>query len=254
MTITTTDETALSMPDDVPLEYLAGDFYHFQDLLTDREREQAALVREYFETEVRPIANGYWSRAEFPKQVIPELARLGLLGAFVPEVRQFPNSAVYRGWIALEMARVDASVSTFVGVQSGLAMGAVHIGGSPQQRAEWLPRMAAAETLVSFGLTEPLSGSDSARGLRTTARRDRNGWLLTGAKRWIGNATFADAVVILAKDEADGEVKGFLVPTSSPGFSATKIEDKIALRSLQNADIVLDGVRVPDDLRLPGFR
>jgi glutaryl-CoA dehydrogenase len=114
--------------------------------------------------------------------------------------------------------------------------------------------MARAETLVSFGLTEPLSGSDSARGLLTTARRDRNGWLLNGAKRWIGNATFADAVVILAKDEADGEVKGFLVPTSSPGFSATKIEDKIALRSLQNADIVLDGVRVSDDLRLPGFR
>ena len=253
MTITT-DETDLFTEENGPAEYLTGDFFHFQDLLTERELRQAGAVREYFETEVRPIADDYWSRAEFPMHVIPELARLGCLGAFIPEVRLFPNSAVYRGWMALEMARVDTSVSTFVGVQSGLAMGAVHVGGSPEQRAEWLPRMARAETLVSFGLTEPLSGSDSARGLLTTARRDRNGWLLNGAKRWIGNATFADAVVILAKDEADGEVKGFLVPTSSPGFSATKIEDKIALRSLQNADIVLDGVRVSDDLRLPGFR
>jgi glutaryl-CoA dehydrogenase len=254
MTITTADETDLSLSDGDTLDYLVGDFYHFQDLLTDREREQAALVREYFETEVRPIADRQWALAEFPKQVIPELARLGLLGAFVPEVRLFPNSAVYRGWVALEMARVDVSVSTFVGVQSGLAMGALQVGGSPEQRADWLPRMARGETLVSFGLTEPTSGSDSARGLRSTARRTGDGWVLNGAKRWIGNATFADAVVIFAKDEADGQVKGFLVPTDSPGFSATKIEDKIALRSLQNADIVLDGVRVSDDLRLPGFR
>ncbi|MCU1475030.1 acyl-CoA dehydrogenase family protein [Amnibacterium sp.] len=254
MTITTTDETALEDFGEVAVPYLVGDFYHFQDVLTPVERESAAKVREYFETEVAPIANDYWERAEFPKQVIPNLARLGCLGAFIPEVRRFENSAVYRGWMALEMGRVDASASTFVGVQSGLAMGAVDVGGSPEQRAEWLPKMATAEVIASFGLTEPFSGSDSARGLRTTARRDGDTWILNGAKRWIGNATFADIVVIFGKDEADGQVKGFLVDTTSEGFTATKIEGKIALRSVQNADITMTDVRVPESMRLPGIR
>jgi glutaryl-CoA dehydrogenase len=234
----------------VVLDHLAGDFYHFQDKLTDVERAAIGRVREYFETEVRPIANDYWERAEFPMQVIPRLAELGTLGPFVPEVRHFENSAVYRGWAALEMGRVDAGVATFVGVQSGLAMGAIDVGGSPEQRAEWLPKLADASVLAAFGLTEPYSGSDSARGLRTTARRERDTWVLNGAKRWIGNATFADIVVIMAKDEGDGQVKGFLVDTASPGFSASKIEGKVALRSVQNADIVLDGVRVPEERRL----
>ena len=254
MTITTTDETALDGAAGDRLPYLVGDFYHFQDLLTPVERESVAQVREYFETEVRPVANDHWNRAEFPMQIIPNLARLGLLGSFIPDVRRFPNSAVYRGWMALEMGRVDASASTFVGVQSGLAMGAVDVGGSPEQRAEWLPKMASAEVIASFGLTEPFSGSDSARGLRTTARREGDTWVLNGAKRWIGNATFADIVVIFAKDEADGQVKGFLVDTTTDGFSATKIENKIALRSVQNADITMTGVRVPESMRLPGIR
>jgi glutaryl-CoA dehydrogenase len=254
MTITTTDETALEDLGGEAVPYLVGDFYHFQDLLTAREREQAAKVREYFEAEVRPIADDCWERAEFPMQIIPELARLGCLGAFIPEIRRFPNSAVYRGWMALEMGRVDASASTFVGVQSGLAMGAVDVGGSPEQRAEWLPRMATAEVVASFGLTEPDSGSDSARGLRTTARREGDAWILNGAKRWIGNATFADIVVIFAKDAADGQVKGFLVDTTTSGFAATKIEGKIALRSVQNADITMADVRVPESMRLPGIR
>jgi glutaryl-CoA dehydrogenase len=254
MTITTTDETVLDEPAEDRLPYLVGDFYHFQDALTPVERQSVAQVREYFETEVRPIANDYWNRAEFPMQIIPNLARLGLLGAFIPDVRRFPNSAVYRGWMALEMGRVDASASTFVGVQSGLAMGAVDVGGSAEQRAEWLPKMASAEVIASFGLTEPFSGSDSARGLRTTARREGDTWVLNGAKRWIGNATFADVVVIFAKDEADGQVKGFLVDTATDGFAATKIENKIALRSVQNADITMTDVRVPESMRLPGIR
>jgi glutaryl-CoA dehydrogenase len=252
--VTLTDETGTVPAIEEPLGYLTGDFYHFQDLLSEDERAAIGRIREYFETEVRPIANDYWARAEFPKQVIPHLADLGLLGAFVPEVRHFENSAVYRGWVALEMARVDASCATFVGVQSGLAMGSIDVGGSPEQRAEWLPRMAKAEVIGAFGLTEPYSGSDSARGLRTTARREGDEWVLNGAKRWIGNATFADVVVVFAKDEADGQVKGFLVTAGTPGFSATKIEDKIALRSVQNADIVLEDVRVPESNRLPGIR
>lgn len=238
----------------VSLPYLVADFYHFQDRLTDREKEQVGRIRSWFEAEVEPIANGYWARAEFPMQVIPKLAELGTLGPMIPETRQFENSAVYRGWVALEMARVDASVSTFVGVQSGLVMNSIDVGGSPEQKATWLPRFADATTIGAFGLTEPLSGSDSARGLRTTARRDGDTWVLSGAKRWIGNATFADIVVIFAKDTDDGQVKGFLVDTTAPGFTATKIEDKIALRSVQNADITLDEVRVPESMRLPGIR
>jgi glutaryl-CoA dehydrogenase len=238
----------------VPSPQLAADFFGFQARLSPTEQEAALRIRSFLEAEVRPIADAYWARAEFPRQLIPSLARLGLFGAAIPGIRHFENSAVFRGWVAMEMARVDASVATFVGVQSGLAMGALHVGGSAEQRATWLPRMASGEVLGSFGLTEPLSGSDSARGLRTTAGREGDHWVLRGEKRWIGNATFADVVVVLAKDVADGQVKGFLVPTDSPGFTATKIEDKISLRSVQNADLVLDDVVVLEERRLPGIR
>jgi len=255
MTLTETTHLSTPEPQESPESpRLAADFFGFQGRLTAAEEEAALRVRAFMEAEVRPIANDYWSRAEFPRHIIPSLARLGLFGAFVPEVQHFENSAVYRGWVALELARVDAGVATFIGVQSGLAMGAVHVGGSPEQQADWLPRLASGEVVGAFGLTEPLSGSDSARGLRTTARREGEHWVLRGEKRWIGNATFADVVVVLAKDVSDGQVKGFLVSTDSPGFTATKIEDKISLRSVQNADLVLDDVVVPEERRLPGIR
>lgn len=233
---------------DTPL--LESDFYRFQEGLTPRERASLGQLRAYLEAEVRPIADQYWARAEFPVETIAPLAELGMYGPSIPLVRHFENSAVYRGWAALELGRIDAGVSTFIGVQSGLAMNSIAVGGSDEQQQEWLPRMARGEVVGAFGLTEPLSGSDSARGLRTTARRDGDTWVLDGEKRWIGNATFADVVVIWAKDVADEQVKGFLVTTDTPGFTATKIEDKIALRTVQNADIVLDGVRVPESRRL----
>jgi glutaryl-CoA dehydrogenase len=229
---------------------LESDFYRFQEQLTDQERDSLGRLREYLEREVAPIADEYWARAEFPKQVIAPLAELGMYGPGIPLVRQFENSAVYRGWAALELGRIDAGVSTFIGVQSGLAMNSIAVAGSDEQQQEWLPRMASGEVVGAFGLTEPLSGSDSARGLRTTARREGDTWVLNGSKRWIGNATFADVVVIWAKDVADNQVKGFLVTTDSPGWTATKIEDKIALRSVQNADIVMEDVRVPESRRL----
>jgi len=237
---TTTSTTAL----------LESDFYRFQEGLTEQERESLGRLRTYLESEVRPIADDYWARAEFPMQVIKPLSELGMYGPGVPLVRQFENSAVYRGWAALELGRVDASVATFIGVQSGLAMNSIAVAGSEEQQREWLPPMARGELIGAFGLTEPLSGSDSARGLRTTARREGDEWVLDGEKRWIGNATFADVVVIWAKDVADDQVKGFLVTTDTPGFTATKIEDKIALRGVQNADIVMQGVRVPESRRL----
>lgn len=229
---------------------LASDFYFVQDSLSDRENESVHDLRDYLEAEVSPIIDDYWERAEFPMQVIKPLAALGAYGPIWEESRQFENSARFRGWAALESGRVDASVSTFIGVQSGLAMGSIGVGGSPEQRAEWLPKLATGEMIAAFGLTEPLSGSDSAGGLRTTATRHGDSWTLNGAKRWIGNATFADVVVIWARDTADGQVKGFLVTTDTPGFTATKIEHKQALRAVQNADIVLTDVEVPEERRL----
>ncbi|QKJ18932.1 acyl-CoA dehydrogenase family protein [Microbacterium hominis] len=226
------------------------DFYRYRDLLTSDERLRLADLRAYLEREVAPIADEYWERAESPRQVFRPLADLGLYGAGFPEVAQFDNSALFRGWVSYEMARVDSSVATMAGVHSGLAMNAVAIGGSDEQRADLLPKMARGEIVGAFGLTEPFSGSDTARGIRTTARRDGDEWVLDGAKRWIGNATFADIVVIWARDVADSKVKGFLVTRGTPGFTATKIERKQSLRAVENADITLVDVRLPDSARL----
>ncbi|MFF1876101.1 acyl-CoA dehydrogenase family protein, partial [Kitasatospora herbaricolor] len=180
-------------------ETLASDFYGYENLLTDREKAFIADLRTYLESEVKPVVNEYWEKAEFPHQIIEGLHRTGTIGLGFPETAAFENSAVFRGWVALELARVDASVSTYVGVQNGLALGAIGVCGSDEQRAEWLPKLASGEVLGAFGLTEPLSGSDSAQGLRTIATRDGDNWVLNGSKRWIGNATFSDITVIWAK-------------------------------------------------------
>jgi len=235
---------------------LESDFYFFQDQLSDRENAKILEIRSYFETNVRPIANDYWARAEMPFQLVPGIAKLGVFGPeWQDEYSEY--SAVFRGWSGLEMARVDSSLTTFCGVQGGLAMGAFGVGGSDEQRAYWLPKLASAEVMGAFALTEPLSGSDTARGLKTTAERTGDTWTINGAKRWIGNATFADIVVVWARDVADDKVKGFIVRTDSPGFSATKIEDKQSLRIVQNADITLSNVTVAEEDRLQrinGFR
>lgn len=231
---------------------LTSDFYGFAQDLTEEERSSLAEIRDFMEQRVAPVIDEHWHSDTFPVQLIDGIAGLGVVGAGWPESARFANSAVYRGWVALEMSRVDASVSTFVGVQNGLVAGSIGVAGSSEQRAEWLPKLADCSVIGAFGLTEPLSGSDSAQGLRTVARRDGDEWVISGAKRWIGNATHADMVVIWAKDAEDDRVKGFIVPTGSPGFSATKIERKISLRMVQNADIVLDDVRVPESLRLQG--
>ncbi|MCJ1685819.1 MULTISPECIES: acyl-CoA dehydrogenase family protein [unclassified Rathayibacter] len=238
--------------DSTTFELLNADFYGFESRLTPAEKELLVGVRAFLEEQVRPIADEYWERAEFPRQLIPGIHATGVIGLSWPETRTIENSSVFRGWVALEFGRVDASIATYVGVQNGLVMGTVGVAGSEEQRAEWLPKLASGEVIGAFGLTEPHSGSDSAQGLRTTARREGDTWILDGEKRWIGNATFSDVTVIWAKDVADGQVKGFLVPTSTPGYRATAIARKQSLRTVQNADIVLEGVRVPESLRLQG--
>ena len=231
-------------------ENLVSDFFQLESSLSAQELEKLMELRNYLETEIKPVINDHWERAEFPKALVAGLANTGLMGMAWPETQPFETSAVFRGWVALELARVDASVATYVGVQNGLAMGSLGVCGSDEQRAYWLPKMSSGEIVGSFGLTEPLSGSDSAQGLRTTATREGDEWVLNGAKRWIGNATWADVCVVWAKDTADGQVKGFIVPTNTPGYVATKIEGKQSLRVVQNADITLTDVRVPEANRL----
>jgi glutaryl-CoA dehydrogenase len=232
------------------LEPLASDFYGYESMLTDQEKTALAAIRTYLENEVKPVVNGHWEKATFPHEIVKGLANLDVYRFGWNETKPFENSAVFRGFVALELARVDASVATHVGVQNGLAMGAISVTGSDEQRSEWLPRMAAGDVVGAFGLTEPTSGSDSAQGLKTTATRDGDDWVLNGEKRWIGHATFSDITVIWAKDTADNQVKGFIVPTDTAGYRATKIENKQSLRIVQNADITLTDVRIPESLRL----
>ena len=230
-----------------------GDFFALESALSSPEQELILRLRAYLES-VQPSLDALWESAEFPTGIVAGLSEVGIIGLTWPESAPFENSAEFRGWVSLELARVDASVATYVGVQAGLAMGAIGMCGSPEQRAHWLPVLGRGEKIGAFGLTEPLSGSDAALGLQTTAQRRGDEWVINGAKRWIGNATFSDICIIWARDIDDNKVKGFIVPTDTPGYQATKIERKISLRMVQNADITLTDVVVPEDLRLPGAR
>src|SRR5262250_681774 len=217
-----------------------ADFYHLEQLLDDAGRDAVQRTREFMTKEVGPVINRYWTREEFPHELIPGFAQLGSTG----------GGPLLDGMIAMELARVDPSFSTFSGVHSGLAMGSIYLCGSEEQKQRWLPPMARLEKIGAFGLTEPEVGSGTAGGLTTTARRDGSEWVLDGQKKWIGNATFADYIIIWARDTEDGQVKGFVVEKGMQGLSTTKIKDKIALRVVQNAYITLDGVRVPEENQL----
>ncbi len=229
------------------------DLFRFDELLTPCERALRDKVRAFCNEHVIPIINDYWERAEFPFELIPRIAELGIVGGTIKGYGCPGFSSVEVGIIAAELARGDGSVGTFVGVTSGLAMGAIAACGSEEQKQRWLPAMARLEKIGAFALTEPHVGSDAAH-IRTTARRVSGGYLLNGAKRWIGNATFADVIVVWAQDEETGRVGGFLVEKGTPGYQATKIEGKIAKRSVINADITLENVFVPEENRLPFAR
>ncbi|MET8637851.1 acyl-CoA dehydrogenase family protein [Streptomyces sp. NPDC004680] len=246
------DTTALPTPSGPYLGkgLLPGDFYAYEELLSDGEREKIERIREFLRTQAAPIVDDYWARAEFPFQLVEGFGRLGLMDWADPDSTQSKPSNLLAGFIALEFGHADASLATFLGAHAGLAMGTILACGSDEQKQRWLPAMSRLEKVGAFALTEPHGGSDVAGGLKTTARRDGDGWILDGAKRWIGNATFADLTVVWARDAETDHVLGFVVEKDTPGFTATKIEHKMALRIVQNADIVLDGCRVPETNRL----
>jgi glutaryl-CoA dehydrogenase len=228
------------------LPYPDGDFFAFEELLSSKERDRLAEVRSFLASEVKPIAVDCWNRGEFPMDLIPRLAEIDL----VSPVRRQGYSNLFAGIVHAEVTRADTSIATFMGVHDGLFTGSIETLASREQQDAWLPEIYSLRKIGAFGLTEPLGGSDVAGGTRTTARRDGDCWILNGAKRWIGNATFSDWVVVYARDEADNQVKAFLVDTGLPGYSATKIENKISLRTVQNADITLNDVVVPDFFKL----
>lgn len=231
-------------------EPLAADFLNTHEYLSDREKVTLAQLRALLTQYATPHVNDWWRDAEFPHELRKTLAAGGWFNHAYEQTRPFENSALFRGMLALELARVDASLATFFGVHTGLSMGSIMLCGSQAQRAEFIPKMAAGDLIGCFALTEPDHGSDVARGLETTATRQGDHWVLNGAKRWIGNGTFADVAIVWAKDTADDQIKGFIVETSLEGFSASKIEHKYALRIVQNADITLENVVVPEAMRL----
>ncbi|MFD4194488.1 acyl-CoA dehydrogenase family protein [Amycolatopsis thermoflava] len=235
---------------------MSADFYGYEDLLSEEERKTLLRARDFMRTEVKPLVNEYWARGEFPRELIGKFRELGLAGvAYEGYGDPLPRgSHLLTGMLAAEYSRVDPSVATFFGVHNGLAMYSVYAGGDQEQRDRWLPAMAAMDKIGAFAMTEPLGGSDVAGGMCTTAKREGDTWVLNGAKRWIGNATFADLVVVWARDVDDNRVKGFVVETPAEGFVPVKIENKVAFRIVENAEITLSDVRVPEANRLRNIR
>jgi glutaryl-CoA dehydrogenase len=234
-------------------EALATDYFLVREEFSDEQWDLFIRTRRFVDQEVLPVINDYWERAELPWPLITRLAELGLVGEDIEGYGCPGMTPLASGLVNMELHRGDGSLGTFLGVQSGLAMKAIAMLGSEEQKERWLGPMARLERIGAFALTEPNHGSDSV-ALETTARREGDGYVIDGAKRWIGNATIAAVVVVWARSDDDDQVKGFLVETPTPGFEATVIEGKGAARSIWQADILLDGVRVPAENALPGAR
>jgi glutaryl-CoA dehydrogenase len=230
---------------------LATDYFQVRDQFTDEQWEHFLATRRFVDREVLPEINRYWEAAELPWPLMRRLPELGLVGEDIRGHGCPGMSPLARGLVNMELHRGDGSLGTFLGVQSGLAMKSIDLLGSEAQKERWLPALARLEAIGAFALTEPAHGSDSV-ALETSARRDGDGWVLDGAKRWIGNGSIAGVVVVWARSDQDGQVKGFLVETDTPGFEATTMEGKGAARAIWQADIRLDGARVPEESRLPG--
>jgi glutaryl-CoA dehydrogenase len=227
------------------------DFIRADRLLSEEERGIRDRVREFVDREVIPVAAGYWDRAEFPLELVSALGELGIAGGCFEEGYGCAgwNNVAY-GLAMAEVARGSGSLATFLHVQSGLAMAAIHELGSEEQKQQWLPAMARCEKIGSFALTEPGAGSDPG-SLKTTAASGGGGYVLNGEKRWIGNASFADVVVIWARTE-DGRIGGFLVEKGAPGYSAEVLPRKGSQRAVWQTHITLEDCRIPEENRLPG--
>jgi glutaryl-CoA dehydrogenase len=232
---------------------LGTDYFGIADQLTAEELDYLRRTRDFVDTEVLPVINGYWENAEFPWALIQQLAKLSIVGDGIEGYGCPPMSPIATGLVHMELNRGDGSLGTFLGVQAGLAMQSIAMLGSEEQKQRWLPGMAALDKLGAFALTEPTHGSDSI-GLESSARRDGDTWVINGEKKWIGNGTIADVVVLWARDVADGQVKGFLVEKGSPGYDARRIDKKVSLRAVWQAQITMTDLRVPEENRLPGAR
>jgi alkylation response protein AidB-like acyl-CoA dehydrogenase len=236
-----------------PLPAPNSDFYQLVETLPAEEVAVVKQVRAFMETKVAPIINKYWSEDSFPFELLPAVKELGIGGIGMQGYGCRGGSELLFGLVAMEMARVDTSIATFFGVHNGLAMGSIYLGGSEEQKQKWLPPMARWEKVGCFGLTEPLVGSGASGGLLTTAKREGDTWVLNGQKRWIGNAPWCDVSVIWARDVADNQVKAFIVENkTTPGFSVEKIQNKIALKVVQNGQITMKDCRVPEENHLQG--
>ena len=230
---------------------LGTDYFLLRSELTEQETDYLDRTRRFVDDEVLPVMPGYWERAELPLELARRLGELGLVGDGIEGYGCPPMSTIAGGLIQMELSRGDGSLGVLLGVQAGLAMRSIATFGSEEQKQRWLAPMARMESLGAFALTEPDHGSDSV-SLETTARRDGGDYVIDGAKRWIGNGSIADVVVVWARDTDDGQVKGFLVEHGTPGYNARVIEGKGSVRSVWQAEIELSGVRVSADSRLPG--
>src|SRR5262245_18010368 len=214
-----------------PLPAPNSDFHQFADTLDADELAILKQVRAFMDTKVAPIINKYWVEDAFPFELLTAFKELNLGGIGIQGYGCAGGSQLLVGLTAMGMARVDASIATFFGVHSGLAMGSIALAGSEAQEQKWLPPMARMEKIGCFGLTEPLVGSGAGGGLTTTAKREGDTWVLNGQKRWIGNAPWCDISIIWARDVDDNQVKGFIVENkTAPGFSVEKMLNKIALK------------------------
>ncbi len=242
MTVDTEQQTRL---------YGVCDYYDAASLLTAGERRVLGRLRTFLDEKARPLLADYWERGEFPDELAEPLIGLDLMEpAELRGPEGSPARGIYQGFRIFELARTDASLATFYTAQAGLFRTAIRVGASAEQQAEWMPKVIDFSLKGVFSLTEPESGSDIAGGLSTTARREGDTWILDGAKRWIGGAATADVLAVFARDVADGQVKAFLVEREAPGVTLEKIHGKTALRMMQNAHITLEGVRVPESMRL----
>ena len=229
-----------------------SDLLDLEHLLTDEERAIRDVAREWVRRRILPEVEEWYEQGVFPaRELGPELGGMGFLGMQLEGEHFLGLNSVAYGLVELELEAGDSGLRSFVSVQSALSMYAIYAFGSDEQKAEWLPRMAAGEAIGCFGLSEPDSGSDPG-SMRTVAKRDGDDWVLSGTKMWITNGGVSDVAIVWAN--TDEGIRGFVVPTASPGFSAPDIHKKMSLRASVTSELVMDGVRLPADAILPGVQ